>query len=66
MNFLKGYRTLIINVVGLISSLLIMYGIDVPEELQGHISTGILAVINIYLRFKTDTKVGQKSPSVNE
>lgn len=56
----KGYRTLIVNIVALASSLLMMAGVDIPLETQSQISTGILAVVNIALRFVTDTPVGQK------
>lgn len=56
----KGYRTLIVNIVALLSSLLVMAGVDIPLETQSQISTGILAVVNIALRFVTDTPVGQK------
>ena len=59
MDKLKGYRTLIINVVALIASILAMAGFDITPEAQGQITTGILAVVNIVLRFITDTKVGE-------
>lgn len=60
MDTAKGYRTLIVNIVALASSLLMMAGVDIPLETQSQISTGILAVVNIALRFVTDTPVGQK------
>ena len=60
MDFGKGYRTLIVNGVALLASLLVMAGIDIPAETQSQISTGILAVVNIVLRFITDSKAGSQ------
>lgn len=57
---MKGWRTIIANGVALVASLLVGAGVDVPLETQGHITTGILAIVNIALRFKTDTAVGEK------
>ena len=56
---MKGYKTLITNIVALLASLAVLAGVDVPLETQGQISTGVLALVNIGLRFSTDTGAGQ-------
>jgi hypothetical protein len=61
---MQGYKTITVNIVALIFSLLAMYGLEVPVEVQGQISTAILAILNIGLRIATTTPVGQKS--INE
>ena len=56
---LKGYRTIIVNIVGLAVAILASQGIDVTPEDQASIVTAILAVINIAMRFITTTPVGK-------
>lgn len=56
---LKGYRTIIVNTLALLFSVGVMAGLDIPVEAQSQITTGVLAVVNIFLRFRTDTKVGE-------
>jgi hypothetical protein len=56
---MKGYRTIIVNALALIFSLLAGYGFEVSAENQGQISTGILAIVNIALRFMTTTPAGK-------
>lgn len=57
---MKGYRTIIINVLALVFSILAMQGVEITPEDQATVSTGILAIINIVLRFITTTKIGEK------
>jgi preprotein translocase subunit SecY len=57
---MKGYRTLIVNVIALLASILGMYGHEVSPEDQVNISTAILAIVNIALRFYTTTAIGEK------
>lgn len=54
---MKGYKTIIINSIALICSLLAGYGFEIAPEDQSVISTAILAIVNIFLRFKTDSPV---------
>jgi hypothetical protein len=59
---MKGYRIIAVNVVSLLTSLLLMWGIEVDAETQAAIATGVLAVINVanvVLRFDTDGPVGR-------
>lgn len=58
---MKGYRTIIVNVLALIFSLALFFGLDISAESQGEITAGVLAVANIALRFITDTPVGQNN-----
>lgn len=59
---MKGYRTLTVNAIALLASLLLMFGVEVTAEQQAEIATGlvtVLTVVNAGLRSITDTKVGQ-------
>ena len=56
---MKGYRSIVIMAMGLIYSLLAGTGFIIPESEQAAISTGIVSIVGIILRFVTDTKVGQ-------
>ena len=56
---MKGYRSIVIMALGLIYSLLAGSGFIIPESEQAAISTGIVSIVGIILRFVTDTKVGQ-------
>lgn len=66
---MKGYRTIVLNFLALIFSLAAGYGFEISAEDQGAVSTGVLALINIILRFYTDTRVfsgeGSKDKNVN-
>lgn len=66
MDSMKGYRTIIFNVLALIFSVAATAGFDIDLEAQGQITTGILALVNIWLRFKTDTPVGKAEPTVKK
>lgn len=52
---MKGYRTIIVNVIALVASVLATMGYEMTPEEITVISTGILAIVNIGLRFITDT-----------
>ena len=56
---MKGYKTVVIMAMGLIYSLLAASGFIIPESEQAAISTGIVSIVGIILRFVTDTKVGE-------
>ena len=57
---MKGYKTVVIMALGLIYSLLAGSGFIIPESEQAAISTGIVSIIGIILRFVTDSKVGEQ------
>jgi uncharacterized membrane protein len=46
-------RTIWVNVVALIASLLLTFGIELNADQQASLVTSILAVVNIALRFAT-------------
>ena len=66
MESMKGYRTVIVNVLALVFSIAATSGFDIGLEAQSQITTGILAIVNIWLRFKTDTPVGKAEPTVEK
>lgn len=59
---MKGYRTIIINVIALLASVLATAGYEMTPEEVTTVSTGILAIVNIGLRFITDTPALQGEP----
>ena len=56
---LKGYRTIIIMFMGLLYSLLAATGFMITESEQAAISTGVVSIVGLLLRFMTDSKVGE-------
>lgn len=52
---LKGYRTILTNAL----ALAVACGLVITGEEQSAIVAGVVAVVNIYLRFITDTPLGQ-------
>jgi len=56
---MKGYRTIIIMFMGLLYSLLAATGFMIPESEQAAISTGVVSIVGLLLRFMTDSKVGE-------
>lgn len=56
---MKGYKTVVIMAMGLVYSLLAGSGFIIPESEQAAISTGIVSIIGIVLRFVTDSKIGE-------
>lgn len=57
---MKGYRTIIVNIIALVASLSATQGLEIGAEDQASIATAVLAIINIGLRFITTTPVGDK------
>ncbi len=52
MNALSGYKTVIASAVGVLGSVLWMFGIQVDLEFQGAIVTAIMGCIGIALNFQ--------------
>jgi hypothetical protein len=50
-------KTIWVNVVALVASLLAVMGVDLTPDQQGALVTSILAIANIVLRFVTTTAV---------
>jgi hypothetical protein len=44
---MKGYRTLIVNLIAVAASMAGFYGIDIPPETQAEIATGLVAVLGV-------------------
>lgn len=59
---LKGWRTIIGNVVILAVSLLSLWGVDVDADTQSKIIAGVFAIFNVFMRTQTDTPVGKPQP----
>ena len=61
MTFLKGWRTIIFNVVSAVFGVLEASDFTnvVPPQYQGFVISGI-ALINIVLRARTNTPIGSK------
>jgi len=57
---MKGYRTCVVMALGLLYSVAAGIGFVIPEDEQAAISTGIVSIIGLVLRFMTDTKVGEE------
>ena len=53
-------KTFWANIVALGASGAMAYGIDIAPEEQAYIVTGIMAVVNIVLRFTTKTAIRKK------
>jgi len=62
---MKGYRTIIANILMAVASIAGVYSIDItPDQVEG-ITTGIvsvIAVVNLILRAVTNTPVGSDKP----
>lgn len=69
---MKGYRTVAFNTVMAIAMVLSATGVLQPEQVPGAealnaffdnldaVIGGVAAVVNVWLRFRTDTPVGEK------
>jgi hypothetical protein len=57
---MKGYRTVIVMGLGLIYSVAAGLGVVIPQDDQSAITTGVVALAGLVLRFMTDSKVGGK------
>ncbi len=61
---MKGYRTIVVNILMAVASIVALWGIDIPPESIEAITTGgvaVFTVVNIILRGMTTTPVGEKS-----
>ncbi len=60
---MKGFRTILVNVLMAVASILGAYNIEItPDQIEA-VATGVFAiwgVVNIILRAMTTTSVGQK------
>ena len=61
MEFLKGWKTIIFNVLSAIFGVLESTDFTnvIPAEFQGYVIT-FIAIVNIYLRAQTNTPIGSK------
>lgn len=61
MQFLKGWNTIIFNVLSAIFGVLESTDFTnvIPAEFQGYVIT-FIAIVNIYLRAQTNTPIGRK------
>ena len=57
---LKGWRTVVVNVVALAVAGLAVVGVGVSADESTAVVAGIMAIINIGLRLVTTTPVGSK------
>lgn len=59
----KGYRTIIVNSLMALASILVIWGIDISPEQIDKIATGIVTVFtvaNMILRAITNTPIGKR------
>lgn len=59
---MQGYRTILLNVLGLTFALAVMMGYDIPMKDQTAITVGLMSILNFALRFFTNTPIGSKPP----
>lgn len=52
-------RTIWVNAVALVASLLMVFGIELTADQQASLVTSILAIVNIVLRFVTTEGIGK-------
>jgi len=57
---MKGYRTIVVNVVAILAAIAAGYGLEISPEDQNSIGLGVLALTNIVLRLVTTTAVGKQ------
>ncbi|BFD46381.1 hypothetical protein [Candidatus Tisiphia endosymbiont of Temnostethus pusillus] len=61
MNILQGFKTIIFNIVAIAASWLASeHGIEVSEDHQTAITITIVSLVNIVLRFLTNTPIGRR------
>lgn len=53
-------RTIWVNLVALVASMLMVFGVELTPDQQGALVTTILAIANIVLRFVTSSSVTLK------
>lgn len=59
---LKGYRTIIVNVLATGAAIAAVNGIDIPPDQLDNVATGIVSamgIVNLFLRKITTTPVGR-------
>ena len=56
---MKGWKTITTNVVALVFAAAVYFGLEIPEP-DPAVVAGVLALINIILRFITTTPVGAR------
>ena len=62
---MKGYRTIIVNILMAAASIAGVYNIDIPPDQVEAIATGVVSVftvVNLFLRAVTNTPVGSDKP----
>jgi hypothetical protein len=62
---MKGYRTVIVNILMLVASVGVLWGIEITPEQIDSIATGLITVFtvaNLILRAVTSTPIGKKEP----
>jgi len=68
MQALEGYRTIALQLVGVVFSLMAVFGLSVPDDIKVQVlalvNGALIPVIAIYLRFKTKAPVGERSSDV--
>lgn len=57
---MKGWRTIIGMGIGVLAAGLTLVGVEVTEQDQGALLAFVIAVYGIWMRFQTDTEVGEK------
>lgn len=58
----KGYRTIIVNILMLFASMAVIWGVDITPDDIDKIATGIVTVVtvvNLFLRKITTTPIGK-------
>ncbi|WP_341755604.1 hypothetical protein [Candidatus Tisiphia endosymbiont of Ptychoptera albimana] len=61
MNILQGFKTITFNIVAIAASWLASeHGIEVPKDHQTAITITIVSLVNIVLRFLTNTPIGRR------
>lgn len=66
---MKGYRTIIANVIALLASIALMFGLEVTPEQQAELGTGLatlITVVNMILRSITTTPIGKADNQLKE
>ncbi|MCC8483816.1 MAG: hypothetical protein LN561_04650 [Rickettsia endosymbiont of Labidopullus appendiculatus] len=65
MQKLQGFRTIIFNLITILTAWLADFNIELSEEHQTAMSVTIIAIINIILRFITKTPI-RKNEETNQ
>ena len=57
MDKITGWKTIIVAVTGLVAAIAGAFGYGIPMEQQAALSTGIMSIIMLGMRFVTKTPV---------